>query len=447
MNPTIVTARVSDQRLQLVNEPLIASGGVDVVQIKFEFCGLWTGCGKTAVFYRNKDEIYHVPITLNCVTVPWEVLTEGGYFYFGVFGVASNVRPTEVVKIRVAQGAITTATIEPQEPTPDIYEQLVRSYGILDTRVQEVLAMHSTGGVASFEFTGSTVSGTLVGNGATAGARVQINNVTMKPGDVFYSDYCVPKEWTPLLEKIPLTTNHDSILGYIERGEGEQEDSARFVLWRVDNDTTNIKVTVTLEDCYPLRYPSLPELVDIRTGYDGTVYPLAGDAVREQIVYASQNGGGGGAVEQFEEIETIKVDGAGGIAIREIARGTDKNGKPLALKRLLVKIQSSAGTGQGLVTIRTYNNNVQIGVASITAAINTGVRYSYASFYPDCGYWSGHTATPVSADSSPGAMAGMSFANTLAWPLDSYPHITIFKITANVDFPVGTEIKVYGVWA
>ena len=48
MNPTIVKACVQDQHLQLVNEPLIASGGVNIIQIKFEFCGLWSGCGKRA---------------------------------------------------------------------------------------------------------------------------------------------------------------------------------------------------------------------------------------------------------------------------------------------------------------------------------------------------------------------------------------------------------------
>lgn len=129
MKPTIVTARVTDQHLLLVNEPLIASGGVDVIQIRFEFCGLWTGCGKTAVFYRDPEEVYHVPIADDLVTVPHEVLTDEGYFHFGVMGSASNIRTTEVVKVEVARGAITTATAEPEEPTPDIYQQLLAAYG------------------------------------------------------------------------------------------------------------------------------------------------------------------------------------------------------------------------------------------------------------------------------------------------------------------------------
>ena len=149
--------------------------------------------------------------------------------------------------------------------------------------------------------------------------------------------------------------------------------------------------------------------------------------------------------DKFELIETIKVDGAD--AVREIARITDTNGKPLALKRLSVKIKSSAGTGQGLVIIRTYNNNTQIGGASLSGAVNTGVRHSYADFYTECGYWDGHMATPIGDESSPAAMAGISFAYKLTRKVETFPCIDKFTITSNVDIPVGTKIDIWGVRA
>ena len=138
MNPTTITARVNDQRLRLVNEALIASGGVDVLQIRFEFCDLWEGCGRTAVFYRDPETVYHVPVIDDLVTVPSEMLADEGHFYFGVFGVKSNLRPTEVVKVNVVRGAITAATATPEDPAPDIYEQILAAYGHLEQRVNDV---------------------------------------------------------------------------------------------------------------------------------------------------------------------------------------------------------------------------------------------------------------------------------------------------------------------
>lgn len=136
MNRTYMKARITDQHLTLVNVPLIASGGVDEVKIRFEFCNLWEGCGKTAVFYRDPETVYHVPIADGLAMVPREVLTEEGHFYLGVMGSADNIRTTEVVRVYVAQGAITEATNVPAEPTPDIYQQILAAYGSLETALQ-----------------------------------------------------------------------------------------------------------------------------------------------------------------------------------------------------------------------------------------------------------------------------------------------------------------------
>ena len=138
MSRTTITVRVVDQTIHVVTLPRIASGGVDELQIRFDFCSLWDGCGKTAVFYRDPTQVYHIPIVDSVAVVPHEVLAEAGHFYFGVMGAAENIRTTEVLKVKVVQGALTTATAEPQEPTPDIYQQLLAALGDLDAALDEL---------------------------------------------------------------------------------------------------------------------------------------------------------------------------------------------------------------------------------------------------------------------------------------------------------------------
>lgn len=125
MSYTKITAHIIDQTIQLVNVPLLASGGVDVVQIQCDFCALWDDYEKTAVFSRKGGPVYHIPLVDGAVVVPHEVLAEAGHFFFGVFGVKDNTRTTEVLTLKVVQGAITIATADPKDPTPSIYDQLL----------------------------------------------------------------------------------------------------------------------------------------------------------------------------------------------------------------------------------------------------------------------------------------------------------------------------------
>ena len=59
---------------------------------------------------------------------------------------------------------------------------------------------------------------------------------------------------------------------------------------------------------YTLRDVGIPELVDMRTGYDGKVYPTAGDAIREQVKKAMQTGGGSVTDEQIENAVRAYLD-------------------------------------------------------------------------------------------------------------------------------------------
>ncbi len=129
MGKTLIKVECIDQRLFVSSAPMIASGGRNEDAIEFNFCSLWEGFAKTAVFYRQDNTVYHMVIEGNRCTIPHEVLTDEGLMYFGVFGVKGDItRTSEIASYRVVKGAITTDTVV-SDPTPDVYAQIMDAIG------------------------------------------------------------------------------------------------------------------------------------------------------------------------------------------------------------------------------------------------------------------------------------------------------------------------------
>lgn len=128
---TIINVECMDQELVITNSPVIASGGVHENFIAFNFCEKWDGLGKTAVFYRNeKERFYSVLDPDDVCEVPHEVTDYEGTMYFGVYGESDEVTKTsKILKYKINQGAMTTLLNPSEEPTPDIYQQLLSAYG------------------------------------------------------------------------------------------------------------------------------------------------------------------------------------------------------------------------------------------------------------------------------------------------------------------------------
>jgi hypothetical protein len=345
MNPTTITARITDQRLQLVNEPLIASGAVGVVQIRFEFCGLWDGCGRTAVFYRDPATVYHVPVVDSLVTVPPEVLADEGVFYFGVAGVyeCGSVRPTEVIKVKVARGAITTSTATPEDPAPDIYDQLLAAYGkmekdladtyakmekdldeaydkmqedttLMHARLDEAIAMRSAEGAKVYTYDSSDpnigvnnftiyADGTIKTSGAIA--EVSLSFVNMDIPDMQTKRwYGLAAELAPLVGTT-LKCYPSSLVASVQADDEIGGGPNIAVYNNTGEDITTDDTSISVYGTYPLASVSVDELADLRVGADGTTYQTAGEAVREQI----KNAGGSASVPPAtsETYGTVKV--------------------------------------------------------------------------------------------------------------------------------------------
>lgn len=305
MTKTVMSARVTDQHLTLVNVPLIASGGVDEIRIHFQFCGLWDGCGKTAVFYRDPSKVYHVPIADGSVIVPHEVLTEEGFFYFGVMGTGDNIRTSEVVRIYVTQGAITTATANHEELTPDIYQQILAAYGRMDTalaketearraelaeeradrkaeiaveraRLDNFAAMKSPGGVTTYEATNGRLSVRITSNGIVAHLVAQFTGAASDPGD---SESCdIPMSLAPLGNYVSVDAGDKGVVSIIDI---KITDVLPYVVFQPSKAFASSALEVTLD--YALASGNLAEIEDTRVGFNGKTYPTAGAAVRGQV--------------------------------------------------------------------------------------------------------------------------------------------------------------------
>lgn len=115
-----------DQTLTLTNTPIIASGGAAEDYVQFDFCSLWNGYIKTAVFWRTPTEARTAVLDSNGkALIPQEILTTEGIIYIGAFGTNGKTRRTsEVVRYKVVKGAVSEDTSVP-DPSADVWTQIL----------------------------------------------------------------------------------------------------------------------------------------------------------------------------------------------------------------------------------------------------------------------------------------------------------------------------------
>lgn len=294
---TIINAHITDQVIQLSNLPRIASGSKEALQIRCDFCGKWEGCGKMAVFYRDESEVYHVPIVDGLVTVPWEVLADEGHFWLGFVGQDDLTRTTEAIRVEVVKGALTVATATPQDPTPDIYQQLLAAQGKLETRFNAAIAVPGSfdpSAVFEAESADGHVNVTIRSNGFAAHATINVSGmaeVLSPTGTKSYNTgILIPKSYVAIHPTLATCTSAvygsvDDLVVHMSGPIGYKDDpGAGRVDITLNASATSVPNFASYSVTYVLANPSLPELTAIRAIHpDGLLYDTADVAIRTEL--------------------------------------------------------------------------------------------------------------------------------------------------------------------
>jgi hypothetical protein len=134
MNLNIATIKLAAEHgnLTIIKNYTPASETVNGVKVEIDFrSDEWGGLKKTVGFYRGKDPYGQLlKNNENSCAVPWEILTEDGFYDVNIIGISENCTlTTNRVRLRINLGG-SKNIIESQAPTPTLYEQLL---GILQT--------------------------------------------------------------------------------------------------------------------------------------------------------------------------------------------------------------------------------------------------------------------------------------------------------------------------
>lgn len=135
-----LTLNCNNQSLEWEQDPTeIYAGNINIDSISFKFCELWDGYTKTAVFYRNGQEAYHVLLNDdNTCLIPPEITETNGLVHIGVFGIKDDCRRTTAVKNWYLNEGILTEG-KPSDPTPDIYQQIINLCNETQDKVEDVV--------------------------------------------------------------------------------------------------------------------------------------------------------------------------------------------------------------------------------------------------------------------------------------------------------------------
>lgn len=139
-NRTCIKLKTVDQRLTVVQQPILASGDVGMVRVEYELDNYWDGLTPCGTFYFGKtpEDVYEQPLVDGACIIPWEVLTEDGTLYIGLRGVGEDgrIKTAAPVRYRIEKGSPSGGNTS-AEPSPDVYQQILTVAGEAERAADE----------------------------------------------------------------------------------------------------------------------------------------------------------------------------------------------------------------------------------------------------------------------------------------------------------------------
>lgn len=129
-----INIKCVDQVLAFQNMPIITAGDQNVDKVQFDFCPLWDGFVKVAVFFQQKTECSYALINADgSCNIPNSILKLSGKIFIAVTGTnpKNQVRTSNILSYFVDEG-IVDADIQDEFPSDitdeekqDIYNQIL----------------------------------------------------------------------------------------------------------------------------------------------------------------------------------------------------------------------------------------------------------------------------------------------------------------------------------
>ena len=164
-----INIKCVDQVLDFQNMPIITAGDQNVDKIQFDFCPLWNGFIKVAVFFQQKSECSYALINADgSCNIPNSILKLEGKIFIAVTGTnpKNQVRTSNILSYYVDEG-IVDASLQDEFPTDlseeekqDIYYQILEMCTDMQALCQDLIrnfAYVRVKGVNEFEYDESMI--------------------------------------------------------------------------------------------------------------------------------------------------------------------------------------------------------------------------------------------------------------------------------------------------